>query len=118
MYVRQFPDGGGFARISVGGGSEPRWSRTGSELYFTRAGERDRDRQLLAVAIHIDARGELQAGTPAALFSFSTLTYVIENNMWTYSPHPDGTRFFLATQAATATPTLNVITNWGKLAKN
>jgi serine/threonine protein kinase/Tol biopolymer transport system component len=118
VYVRQFPEGGGFARISVDGGSEPRWSRTGSELYFTRAGERDRDRQLMAVAIHVDARGELHAGNPATLFNFSTLTYVLENNMWTYDPHPDGNRFFLATQAAGATPTLNVITNWGKFAKN
>jgi len=118
VYVRQFPEGGGFARISADSGIEPRWNRAGSELYFTRGGERDRDRVLLAVAIHVDARGQLHAGSPAPLLGFSTLTYVIENNMWTYDAHPDGNRFFLATQAATASPTLNVITNWRKIAKN
>ena len=71
----------------------------------------------MAVPIHIEAQGRLRAGTPEPLFTYSILSYVIENNMWTYSPHPDG-RFLVATQSESATQTVNVVTNWGKLAKN
>jgi hypothetical protein len=41
----------------------------------------------------------------------------IENNMWTYSPHPNG-RFLVSTQSESAMQAINIITNWRKLAKN
>jgi len=34
VYVRQFPSGPGFAKVSSHGGREPRWKDDGAELYF------------------------------------------------------------------------------------
>jgi len=48
------------------------------------------------------------------LFDFQTLTSVPQSNAWIYSPHPDGLRFLVAVSAETATPSINVITNWRK----
>lgn len=48
--------------VSVDGGSEPVWSRRGTELYFRRGG------QLMAVSIGRGAADEPRIGQPVALF--------------------------------------------------
>ena len=55
VYVRQFPSGEGFARVSVDGGREPRWNKDGTELYYLHIG--DRGYELMAVPIQPDGRG-------------------------------------------------------------
>ena len=107
MYVRQFPSGEGFARVSVDGGREPRWNKDGTELYYLHIG--DRGYELMAVPIQPDGRGGLHPGMPTALFDFQSLGTVQEQNSWLYSPHPDGQRFLVAVDAETATPAINVI---------
>jgi len=112
VYIRQFPSGEGFARVSVDGGREPRWNKNGSELDYVRIGEHGFE--LMAVPLQSDSHGGLRPGTATALFDFQTLTSVPQSNAWIYSPHPDGLRFLVAVSAETATPSINVITNWRK----
>jgi Tol biopolymer transport system component len=110
VYVRQFPSGEGFSRVSVNGGREPRWNKDGSELYYQRPTERGIAQ--VAVPLRSDGPGRLRVGTPTELFDFQSLSFVPEINSWLYSPQPDGQRFLVAVQAETAVPAINVIVNW------
>ena len=126
VYVRQFPSGPGFAKVSSHGGTEPRWKHDGSELYFREGGGLTNS-TLLAVAMHADSRGGISAGVPVALFRqlwppeegrFSAGGVVVLNNVWQYAPSPDGQRFLMAVPAETAAPAIHVITNWLKATKD
>jgi Tol biopolymer transport system component len=61
VYVRSFPPSGGKWRVSVGGGTEPRWRRDGKELYFITP-----DRKVMAVQVKLEATFEI--GVPKKLF--------------------------------------------------
>lgn len=114
VYVRQFPSGPGFAKVSSQGGREPRWKHDGSELYFREGGAGRTNTALMAVPMHADSRGGISAGVPVALFRFSANSSSPQNNVWVYAPSPDGQRFLVAVPAETAAPTIHVITNWLK----
>lgn len=62
VYVRPFPDvdAGGRWQVSAGGGTQPLWSRNGSELFY-RNGE-----ALMAVSVQTDP--SFTIGNPQALF--------------------------------------------------
>jgi Tol biopolymer transport system component len=62
VYVRPFPAGGGKWQISDGGGSLPRWSGDGSELFYRT------DQGLMAVAVSGDG-DTFRAGKPQPLFT-------------------------------------------------
>ena len=117
VYVRQFPSGPGFAKVSSHGRTEPRWKHDGSELYFREGGGLTNS-TLLAVAMHADSRGGISAGVPVALFRFTAVGVVPQNNVWLYAPSPDGQRFLMAVAAETAAPAIHVITNWLKATKD
>ena len=117
VYVRQFPSGPGFAKVSSHGGTEPRWKHDGSELYFREGGGLTNS-TLLAVAMHADSRGGISAGVPVALFRFTAVGVVPQNNVWLYAPSPDGQRFLMAVAVETAAPAIHVITNWLKATKD
>jgi Tol biopolymer transport system component len=110
VYLRQFPSGEGFAKISVNGGREPRWSKSDSELYYIELSERGNI--VTAVSLATDGRGGLRVGKQEQLFDFQALSFVPELNNWLYSPHPDGQRFLVSANAEKETPAINVITNW------
>jgi serine/threonine protein kinase len=115
IYIRPFPSVSREWKVSVNGGREPRWSRDGKELFYL---ERLIPKSvLMAVAIHPDASGSLQLGTPDKLFEFqSSIGYVPQLNLFSYSPHLNGRRFLVMVDAnAEAAPVINVITNWQKL---
>jgi Tol biopolymer transport system component len=64
IYARPFPGPGAEITISSGGGTEPRWSPSGNEIYYRRGGE------LLAVTI--EKRGaELILGAPRRVLADS-----------------------------------------------
>jgi len=115
VYVREFPSGQGFAKVSVNGGSEPRWSKTGTELYFVHAGPNDKE--MMVAAVQPDGRGGIKVAIPMVLFEFQATSIVQEQNSWLYSPHPDGQRFLVAVAAETAAPAIHLITNWRRLLK-
>ena len=114
VYVRQFPSGPGFAKVSSHGGSEPRWKHDGSELYFREGTASGGNTMLMAVPMHAESRGGISAGVPVALFRLRAGAYLPQNNVWKYAPSPDGQRFLVVANAETAAPAIHVITNWLK----
>jgi Tol biopolymer transport system component len=81
VYVSSFPPRGLHTPVSTGGGTVPRWSRDGRELFFLSA-----DRRLMATPVRMTPR--LTVGTPAALFPLRG------RRIWKdYDVSPDGKRF-------------------------
>ncbi len=115
VYVRQFPSGQGFAKVSINGGREPRWKKDGSELYFSTGTATNLT--LFAAPMKADGRGGISAGVPVELFQSQSLVYAAQRNTWLYAPSPDGQRFLVNVEAETAAPEIHVITNWLKAAR-
>jgi eukaryotic-like serine/threonine-protein kinase len=93
VYVRPFSESKAFTRqVSVAGGSAPRWSHDGRELFFV-----DDTRSMVATPI---ASGEtLVIGEPKRLFDASG--YNIENALFDVAP--DGRFLMLRTAGSAAT---------------
>jgi eukaryotic-like serine/threonine-protein kinase len=104
VYVRPFPDvNAGRWPISTGGGSLPRWAKSGRELFYLAA-----DGRLTAVAV--ESRG--------STFSSGNPTRVLERAYggYGYDVSPDDRRFLMVkasgTEGAEAPPQLVVVLNW------
>jgi len=98
IYVQAYPGPGGKTTISSGGGTNPRWSRSG-ELFY-RSGEK-------MMAVEIQTTPVLRTGTPKLLFErrFSN----------GYDVTRDGKRFLMVKTSdvrPAATNQLNVVVNW------
>ena len=82
-------------RVSSGGGFEPEWSPTGTELFYIDAGKR-------LVSVNVPHGSDFRAGPPQVLFSLSGS----ETDPLDYEPGfglsvaPDGKRFLLAMRTA------------------
>ncbi len=90
VYVASFPSGAGRRRVSVEGGSQPRWRRDGRELFFLAA-----DARIMAVAVR--AGEPVDLGAPVPLFrSPTTASNRSELAIWNdYDVSPDGQRFLI-----------------------
>ena len=97
VYVQSFPASGGKWQISSGGGTAPKWSRDGKELFYTNGGK------LMSVEVKTGG-STFEAGTPTLLF---------ESRGRTYDASADGQRFLVAVpvEEATSTP-ITVVLNW------
>jgi eukaryotic-like serine/threonine-protein kinase len=113
VYIRSFSDGAGMWKVSADQGREPLWSADGTELYYLRVLTANRA-TLLAAAVSVDSRGELQIGTHRELFNIRTRLVVPQGNTYSYAPHPDGRRFLVNALADEGETRINVITNWQK----
>jgi serine/threonine protein kinase len=110
VYVQPFPlASGGKWPVSNGGGSQPRWSRNGKELfYFTP------DETLMAVDVNTTG-GTIQLGVPKPLFRAPVLggTGGGASNSWRWDISADGQRFLINTSLEdTATSPVTVLLNW------
>ena len=86
IYVRPFEGPGGPWVVSKAGGSEPRWSADGRELYYVR-----QDRRLVAVTV--ERRGaELWFGGERVLFDQRTYD---AGYAYSYAVSPGGDRFLI-----------------------
>jgi serine/threonine-protein kinase len=92
VYVRRLLEGSARWRVSVRGGTEPRWGPGGRELFF-RNGD-----SLYAVAIQLGAK--FQAGPPHALFGGKYQT-ALAGNYVSYDVSPDGSRFLMVRELRT-----------------
>jgi eukaryotic-like serine/threonine-protein kinase len=109
VYVRTFspetsapaPEEGKWL-ISIGGGSEPRWSGDGSVLYYLAP-----DRKLMAV--ELTTNPGFVAGVPKALFQAPQRTATFP---YGWDVMPDGKRFLFAAQAEQKEPPFTVVLNW------
>jgi serine/threonine-protein kinase len=97
IYVVPYPGPGGKSQVSTDGGTQPRWNRTGRELFF-RSGDK-------LMAVDVETGAAFRAGAARMLF---------EKVSGDYDVAPDGKRFLmLKPSTATADSTeLHVILNW------
>ncbi|MDO8678050.1 MAG: hypothetical protein Q7R30_05740 [Acidobacteriota bacterium] len=112
IYVQSFPDLGIAQKttVSTGGGSQPRWSKDGRELFYLRS-----DGMLMAVAVRTQPAFEPGAVTP--LFKTALSTNMNAYRM-DYVPAADGRRFLMkAPIEGTTPPSITVVLNWTALLK-
>jgi eukaryotic-like serine/threonine-protein kinase len=104
VYVRPFPDVNAerFV-ISVGGGSEPLWSRDGRELFFR--GPRGE-----VLVVPVTTTGQFQNGVPRKLFD--GLGLASDPYHRSYDVTPDGRRFLMASFGGASGSALDLILNW------
>ncbi|MCZ6774401.1 MAG: hypothetical protein O7G83_20780, partial [Proteobacteria bacterium] len=109
IYVRPFPNvQAGRWQISTEGGSEPRWSRDGRELFY-RNGDK-----MMVVSIEIES--SFRAGTPETLFE-RQFYFEMVADVLTYDVSPDGERFLMVkqvdgTEEVPSRTELIVVQNW------
>jgi DNA-binding SARP family transcriptional activator/Tol biopolymer transport system component len=92
VYVRSFPHPGEAMRVSDAGGREPRWSSSGSELFYRS------DRGMSAVAIMTEPG--VKRGRRQHLFDDGAFVRI--TNGTGYDIHPDGKRFLMVRRGAEA----------------
>jgi serine/threonine protein kinase/Tol biopolymer transport system component len=105
VYATSFPTGGPRWRVSSSGGSFPRWSRDGKELFY-----RALDGTLMVAPVRTVSH-TLEFGTPAALFRVSE-----PSGMFTY-PYDVGSDrqrilALVPSKVAGDSPSLSVLVNW------
>lgn len=101
VYVRTFPGSDDKRQVSSNGGSDPKWSRDGKELFYIAP-----DSNLMAVPVN---RGtDFNLGTPKALFQ----THLAKPYLCgEYAVARDGQRFLMPMGKATSVP-FTVVINW------
>lgn len=100
VFVKAFPTLGGTTRISASGGTEPRWSNDGKQIFY-----RAPDNRLMSAPVTMRPNGTVDVGAPVALFTLRSDAAVVAS--------PDGQRFLFNTplEDEVSTP-LTVILNW------
>lgn len=112
IYIRAYPNTGGRATVSAGGGREPIWGRNGELYYRTLDGRR-------LMAVPVTTTPALKVGDPRVVFEGP---FIVAPPELGGSPHAmydvtrDGQRFLMlepASGAETASlPRLIVVQNW------
>jgi len=83
--VTSFPDACTKVLVSTGGGTEPRWSRDGRELFYESGG--------VLRSVSVPPGPKLAPGVPRALLSLGS--YRRARNRQQYDVSPDGNRFLM-----------------------
>jgi serine/threonine-protein kinase len=101
VFVQAFPNGGERWQVSTDGGSQPRWSRDGRELYFANPGR--------FTAVPILPGSTFAFGKPQGLFQ-GNFRHIMGVG---YDVAPDGKRFIMLQRDPAAPPiTVSVVLNW------
>jgi Tol biopolymer transport system component len=104
IYIESFPRPGARIRVTTAGGTEPRWHREGTELYFRRGPE------LHSVALR-QANGALEVAAMNRLFDAGAAVR-------SYDVSPDGRRFLINLPASSATRSpMTIIHHWSAFAE-
>ena len=108
VYVAPLQEPANRHRISLGGGSTPRWRRDGRELYYASAD----NRSIFAVAIQTTPT--FQAATPTRLFSVGAVPAARDRaRNVAYDVTPDGQRFLVSVPAGEpASSRVTIVLNW------
>jgi Tol biopolymer transport system component/predicted Ser/Thr protein kinase len=105
VYVATFPQPTRRHRISTEGGTQPRWSRDGRELFFIT-----RSRTIMATPF--DSRSpDVPAGPARRLFDVMMHRQFSSNVPYRYDVAPDG-RFLIVVRSSDELPALILVTNW------
>ena len=102
VYVRLFPPGGGKWQVSELGGTQPRWSRGGKEIFYVE------DDTLIAVSVN--TKPAFSVGSAERLFSDSHLANAFPQQ--TYDVAADGQRFVMVDNLGDPKRTIHVVQNW------
>jgi Tol biopolymer transport system component len=89
IYVTTFPGAAGKWQVSSGGGTEPRWSHDGKEIFYIAPGG-----MLTAVPVSAGAEG-ISTGAAAPLFRIHGRAPISSTDLFTYDVAPDGKRFLV-----------------------
>ncbi|MDA2924647.1 hypothetical protein MYX65_08335, partial [Acidobacteria bacterium AH-259-L09] len=105
IYVKAYPGEGGIVPISIDGGTQPIWARSGKELFYRNA-----DKMMV---VSIQTAPTFKAGAPRLLFEGS-YNYRPNEETSDYDITPDGQRFVMVTSSEQERPArqVNVILNW------
>ena len=97
IYVVPYPGPGGKSQVSTDGGTQPRWNRSGRELFFRNGAK--------TMAVDVETGGAFRAEAARALFEKVSSDYDVA---------PDGKRFLMLkpSTAATDSTEIHVILNW------
>jgi Tol biopolymer transport system component/tRNA A-37 threonylcarbamoyl transferase component Bud32 len=102
VYVRPFPDvGSGRWQVSLNGGTAPKWSRSGRELFYING------RQEM-VSAKLRPGPTFDVDQPEVLFPASS--YILSNSYAIYDVAPDDSRFVMARSAAATEETEVILT--------
>ena len=102
VYVRSFPDPAGKWPVSTGGGSQVRWSRDGTELFYVE-GE-------TLISVSISLQPNFSMGRRRKLFSTPELA--LTTGPQRYDVSPDGTRFVTLEIVDPASNEIRIVQNW------
>jgi serine/threonine-protein kinase len=103
VYVTPFPAARTRFQVSRGGGTEPRWSRDGRELYFESGGS--------LKMVRVPPGPMFNPSNPTTLFSLAG--YRRARNRQQYDVSPDGQRFIMIReQSGTANRGVVYVENW------
>jgi Tol biopolymer transport system component len=101
IYLQAYPGGTNRIVVSSGGGSQPRWSSDGKELFYVTGDA--------VVAVVVRPDGSFSA--PRRLFDRSN--FRLNYRFQSYQASPDGKRFLMIRRDEGSVPRqLNVILNW------
>ena len=101
IYVNSFPDPGLRIPVSLTGGTEPVWSRDGSELFYRNGSE--------LIAVDVETRPRFRVRNREVLFEGPYTLWPYHSN---YDVHPDGQRFVMIKPYEGDSPRLVVVLNW------
>ena len=102
--VRSVAGGGDESRVSLHGGTEPRWSRDGREIFFREG--------LKMMVAEVRTDPALAISKPRALFEGP---YEVMDGPINYDVTPDGRRFLMVKMDRSEAPTeLRVVTGWDR----
>jgi Tol biopolymer transport system component len=110
VYVRPFPSGDGWWRISSDGGDQPRWRSDGKELFYVAA-----DGKMMAASVRAvpGVKPSLEPAKPVALFDSHIIKSPGTSGVFQYDVTTDGKQFLVVTNnVAATTPPLTVVVNW------
>ena len=110
IYIRPYPGPGGQETVSVGGGREPVWTKSGEVFYRSRTGER-------MMAVSVTAQPALKVGRPVPLFEGPYYVSPTGSLRPQYDVTADGLRFLMqaagsGADASETRPRMVVVQNW------
>jgi dipeptidyl aminopeptidase/acylaminoacyl peptidase len=104
VYAQGFP-AGERQQVSVGGGSWPRWDKTGRGLFYVAGNA------LMRVPVHTGR--DFFAGKPQEVFRSISLLPSVDGTLSPYAPSPDGERFLVAQAASDdQSSRIRIVKNW------
>jgi len=100
IYVQSFTEPGEKRQISLEGGSDPRWSGNGKEIFFLAP-----DRKLMASGVTVAGK-RIQSEPPVPLFPTSV------SRPHSYAVTRDGQRFLMPIAVDKTTSPITILLNW------